>query len=238
MKFVFLITLAGLSGAGFAQEKLQAITPYSRNITPFCCDTAAHNGFDGRGGYQSLPGIVVLKKGDSLSGCMYIFHYRGHSRNQGVFFDQNDGKYRLIKAEQIKKIELQLYTLHRMPTEIYTMNLKHMKGAFWRLIESKGKYAVYDHCAGIYAAPEDEVWANNTSKNYFNEFMYIVSADNHVEKVYGRFSIDKTAREKLLKYINKKYNRQFRQTDFETQLGMVDYILTRENAASSSLPPK
>src|SRR5215469_14301718 len=109
MKFIFLLALAGLSGAGFAQEATRA-------TAPFCTDTAAHMGRMTVEAYQHLPGVFVLRNGDTLAGCMYL------SRSHCIFPKENN-RVRFIRARQVKKIELQLYSLHRRPTEIYTMDL-------------------------------------------------------------------------------------------------------------------
>jgi hypothetical protein len=147
-------------------------------------------------------------------------------------------EYRYIKPRDIAKVEVQIYSLGREPVELFTMNYRHMRGVFWRLIESKGKFTVFDRSEGLFSEPSSIVEVNNSSKNGFNEFMYIVSTDNHVEKIYGRFSIfsglflvENKAREKLLKYINRKYKKQFKETDFKTEMEMVDYILTQENSS-------
>lgn len=197
-----------------------------------CNDTTVYAGGFHSGPGQNLRGTVVLRNGDSLSGCMQLIFNRCALEQPG------HREYKIIHIRDIRKVQVDIYSLYRKPVELYTINQKHMRGVFWRLIESKGKFTVFDRSEGLFSEPSSIVEVNNSSKNGFNEFMYLVSTDNHIEKIYGRFSIfsglflvENKAKQKLLKYINRKYKKQFKETDFKTEMEMVDYILTQENAS-------
>src|ERR1700722_7082344 len=138
IKFIIVSILIGLSIASLAQEE-------PLTISYFCRDTSLCEGQFHRGPGQHLQGIVVLKIGDTLSGCMQFIH------NLCAFPKASDREYRYIKSRDIKKIELQIYSLYRKPVELYSMNRKHMRGVFWRLIESKGKFTVYDRSEGLFS---------------------------------------------------------------------------------------
>jgi hypothetical protein len=180
--------------------------------------------------WQHFPGIVVLQTGDSLRGEVLLYELSGNAMHGTSYLMKNHkigfvDKYVGIDSEQKARwIEYDKISSVRISDdkliaggkfELYK-NLNY-ENTLWRLRKQKNSVAIYDNSIFQYdvlkIAPPKMILISN----------------GQVTDMYstgGGFLHDNKIRSLLLRFINDRYKKAFKKSDFKTDDDLVDYILT------------
>ena len=157
---------------------------------------------------RNFYGKIVLTNGDTLRGiirvtglgCMFL----ESGKFESMLITVNDINY--ILGYNVVSLGQNFYMLKKLPK----------RRDLYRLVAQKGNVAIYD-------LQPDDFKLNNLGAP-----MLLVTPKRSIRKIYGGFWFA-NKHKLILKFINKRFHQSFKESDFKTEMDMIDYILDEEN---------
>jgi hypothetical protein len=158
-----------------------------------------------------FKGYLVLKNGDVLRGYIRLYGITNCTILETNKFDSTDVLYKNID-----------YIIGHIPSFKDSVEFRPLKCKPFRLVKSIGNVAIYDFFNDI----SDSVFAYPIFLQVNNKLIKICT---YGADFFFRESEYYTSGQPIIKFINKRYHKQFKKNDFKDINSMLDYILDKEN---------